>query len=345
MFWCALFRVEEDMRELERRKQSLLMQYKQHKKRGSDSSSHGSQTPGKKSSVGSMEGVLSPPLNKRVVRLREYEEGDLSVSGTSTEKDAAAEGDPPTSHTPPNLNLKISEFERRVKEDLEAGLSGRHHPQAATMTEKGEELSSTPGLSQNWSKSSSLSASGGSGTSPLHLLPHHGGGGGAPPPSASTSTSLVNSDLPRHSPGMEKWSATSSSSSPSELNRTVPQHPSAQPTFCPFPLPTSPTMGGKARFSSSSGVPTGLSRNQAFSHSDSNEWTEFACASVSGSSVEVGGGAVSTVSSPYVGGGGGGGGGGGSSEEISEFDPIRTRSNSNLSSAGGDHPSKPSMIS
>ena len=277
-----------------------------------------------------MEGVLSPPLGKRVVRLREYEEGDATVGGGSSEKDrsvkgvAAGEGDSPSLHaTPPVLNERLTEFERRVKENLDVEL---RHPSHGS-SDKGDDFGSASGIQQNWSKSSSLSASGGSGTSPLH-----------PPLPPSASASLMNPELSRHSPG---WSSTASSSSPSDLRSAAAVGGSSQPpNFAPFATPTSPTPRTQFSVHAAAGGSTGrgVGRKPAggVTHSDSNEWTEFAYASVSGSSVEVGGvynNSSSSSSSKK--------GNGEMLNSMSEFDPIRTRANSSLSGSSSTDSSKP----
>lgn len=245
-------------------------------KRGSDSSSsQGSRTPNKKSSVCSVEALSSPPLlHKRVVRLKEYEEGDVPMK---TEKVSTSKAEAHHSH-----NLNREKMEMRVKEELEMELSphSRHHvAQAPVTTERGEEPSNTH-MPQNWSKSTA-------GNSPLH------------------------SSSSRQYPTMDKWGTTESRS-----NTAATATPMQSLSYFSPPPPPSPT----SMHSSRSGFLDG-SHSKTVSHSDSNEWTEFACASVSGSS-EVGNRVYSSQpSSAEV-----------LSVSMSEFDPIR--SSPSTSSAG-----------
>ena len=327
------------MKELERRRQGLLERYKQ-KKRGSDSSQD-SQSPGKKSSVGSMEVLLSPPLAKRAVRLQEYQEATAKTSGELSSEEPTPR--PPSAmasnhhhhhhHTPSptphhyhassptpqqhgnarHSNEKITEMERRVKEELEAELTTHGH----THRRGDEHFKSSTGIG---------------GTSPLH--------------------STHAQDLPGRSPMVphsDKRISTSSSSSPSAAP--------AQPAFTSgshFTAPTSPpTSHSRKTGSGFADCSSGARKKPPFSQSDSNEWTEFASASVSGSSVEVGGGGARPSFPLYAGSHPPGPGGSQSGDNMSEFDPIKTASSStstittNSGAAGGsgnsDHPSRPSM--
>ena len=293
-----LCRLDEEVKELERKKQSLLEQYKQ-KKRGSDSSQDG-RSPSKKSSVDS--GVLlSPPLQKRVVRLQEYEEAPApqvlrTDSPPAGKSDAEAPVTTSSSLAPAHAHLhqtsparkqshdKINEMERRVKEELEA------------------DFNNTRRRDDTGLRGSSTNIAGTS-HSPLHSMP----------------------DLPRQSPVLsEKWSHSTSSTAASSSADTRTHN-----TFSGFP-PTSPTLPGAGR--------SGSFANKM--KSDSNEWTEFACASVSGSSVEVGGSnkpfSVHPSSGETL----------SSSTNMSEFDPIKTAGSGNSSSAGtGSNSGDPSRSS
>lgn len=266
---------------MEKRKRSLLDHYK-HKKRGSDSS-QGSHSPSKKSSIDSGEVLLSPPP-KRVVRLQEYEEAAIIPKSEGPAPSGKLEEPMPphsrrtSSPTHSSGRDKISEMERRVKEELEVELTTRGRE---------EHSKSSPNII--------------GGSSPLHTT----------------------QDLPRQSPVLsEKWSHASSSTSDTR------PHTSSMITassFSHFP-PTSPT---STRSKKTSGF-VDSNRHKLSSHSDSNEWTEFAYASVSGSSVEVGSKPF-TVYSTHPGSG---------ETVMSEFDPIKTASSG--TSSGGD-PSKPPM--
>lgn len=256
------------MQQLEMRKQSLMEAYDQ-RKRGSDSSQSSSGLGhSKKPSVCSVDVLTSPPLQKKVARLQEYEE--VSVKG----KPSSSDSTPSHTHNP-----KISEMEMRVKEELEAGLSTYRQQQHKRSDEQG-------GLS--------LAQTRGKGSS----------GGGSP-------------RHDRHSP-VNKWGGASTS--PSEV-RPSPAHAVSShtpPTFGHFPPSPTATRPGRSGFHDG--------QKSISLHSDSSEWTEFACASTSGGSVEVGGQLLSSVYSSSN-------SGGRDSNNMAEFDPISTIT--------GD-PSKPS---
>lgn len=251
---------------MEKKKQTLLDQYK-HKKMGSDSSPGSS----KKSSVDLAEGLLSPPLQKRVVRLQEYEEAAIPAKIEVNSASPKPEELTRSTHSP--SHDKISEMERRVKEELEVELTARGRE------EQSKSSSSMVGINN----------------SPRHSTP----------------------DLPRQSPVLsDKWvHHTSPSSSSSSSSDTRLPHTST--AFGHFP-PPSPTLSHSKK-----------AGHKLPPHSDSNEWTEFACASVSGSSVEVGSGPFSVYSTHPS-------SGETISSNMSEFDPIKTESSS-------ADPSKPSM--
>ena len=258
------------MKELEKRKQRLLDQYT-HRKRDSDSSSLeslGHLTTSKKSSVGSMETPPSPPHHKRVVRLQEFEEGDTS----ETEQEASH----PDRHThySPGQD-KVSEMEKRVKEELEVELT----PQRLHPPDKGEELGGVM-VHHNWPKRS------------------------------GSSSPLVQPTIEQMP--LEKWNNTHHSpSSPKTISQPYMTH------FPSLSLQTSLQLG-------QGGGKTLQTGPRVVSHSDSNEWTDFACASVSGSSVEVGGPLSSRPSS-------GEGSMSSTAANMAEFDPI-----SCFTSASGD---------
>ena len=264
------------MKQLEKRKQSLMNMCNQ-RKRGSDSSQGSSGIgPSKKSSVVSMDPLTSSPSFQKKVLLQEYEEGELPLRG---KKDVSKRLSEDSGHPHSESHEKICEMERRVAEELEVELK---------QPLKRSEEQGALGVSRTWSKSSNF-------TSPLHS-------------SASD----------RHSP-VGRWT----SPTPSEVH-PAPSH--TPPTFSHhhFP-PLSPT--------ATTHTDTGRSgfldnRSRKVSHSDSSEWTEFACASTSGGSVEVGGRLGSSVnsSSNHL-----------SSKDtlsMSEFDPIST-------SITGDPPKPP----
>lgn len=279
MIFC---RLDQELKQLERKKQSLVEQYIQ-KKRVSDSSSQGSShAPSKKTSVCSMDALNSPPLHKKVVRLQEYEEGENSVNAIKE----VAVGDSIAHHAHDlNRDDKISEMERRVMEKLDASLSTSKQGKEAVIS---------------WSKGSMVSI-------PLH----------------PTATAL----LDRQSPVLAKWAATTP---PSDGKPTAPltsQSP-AFGLFTPPPPSSSPTSTVRPN---RSGFHSSNSGHKSASHSDSSEWTEYACVSTSGGSVEVGGGGGGRE----VGGGGRLGSNSSSSSNqpsssgetalcVSEFDPIGT---------------------
>lgn len=247
-------RLEEEAKEVERKKQKLMDQYRQHK-RGSGSSSLDSSghLASKKSSVDSA--MDSPTQHKRVLKIHEYEEGDSSC--------AYLHSTPPL----PTQTSKISELEERVKEDLDAGLTASPRQQ---LTDKVEEFGA------QWSKYSGSSGS-------LYSA----------------------GEISRHSPG--HWA--SPTSSPSEQGTTQPLPP--QPLCSPAITASSSRQAGVG------GEYVGGTRGEGghFSHADSEEWTEFTCASVSGSSVEATGVQFSSVGME-----------GHISSGMSEFDPIVSKS-------------------
>lgn len=265
------YRLDKEMKQLQRRKLSLIELYSE-RKRGSDTSQGSSGLgPSKKSSVCSMD---SPPLQKKVVRLQEYEEVEIQpVKGKGSLQDSTR------CHTHNMSHDKIIEMERRVKEELEAGLSTG----LATFRQpkRGEERGLSP--SQTWSKGS---------TSPQHS-------------SASD----------RHSPVIGKCG---SGISTSEVRPVGPSHhatAAGTPAtfghhYPPSSPPTNSARPGRSGFHDNG--------RRNVSHSDSSEWTEFACASTSGGSVEVGGQLSSSVysSSNHLSSAG--------AISMSEFDPIRT---------------------
>jgi hypothetical protein len=119
----------------------------------------------------------------------------------------------------------------------------------------------------------------------------------------------------QHSPGVARWGGSGSATSPTHHRITAAGAVTAPPTFSHHFPPRSP--------------PAHNNGSSKFSHSDSSEWTDFACVSTSGGSVEVGGRLGSSVysSSNNL-----------SSNEaiiMSEFDPISA-------SVTGD-PSKPTQ--
>lgn len=262
------FRVEKKIRQLEKRKQNLMEMYNQ-RKRGSDSSQGSSGIgPSKKSSVASMDPLQSPSSHKKVL-LQEYEEGELPLKG---KKDVSKRSSEDSGHPHSESREKISEMERRVKEELEAEFKPKRAEDPSSLS-----------ASRSWSKVSNF-------TSPLHS-------------SASD----------RHSPVVGgRWV----SGGLSEVH-PVPSH-TAPPPSGHFP-PLSPTATAHLEARRSGFHDNG----RKVSHSDSSEWTEFACASTSGGSVEVGGQLGSSVYSSRD-----------TLCGMSEFDPIST-------SISGDFPKPP----
>lgn len=283
------------MRELEKRKQLLL-----EKKRGSDSTQGSYNTPSKKS----MESLLSPPLSKKVLRLQEYEEGGDTIKvGGDTTRENRVPSSAHYSRTEEGGERRGKEAERRGKEADHRG-SDKLNEMERRLKERLEvELS----LSTSRQESGSMFS--------------HGWSKGLPSPAMGTSP-MHSSDNTR-SPSLNSWR---NSTSPSDVR---PGGGHGTFGYCPLPTTTTTALAGGAGGSGHHPHPSASTGNgsgfhdarKVISHSDSSEWTEFACASTSSGSVEVGGqiGTVSTHSSSTP------------IRSLSDFDPISTNSSTDPS--------------
>ena len=329
LFVCS--RLEEQLRELEKRKQLLL-----EKKRGSDSTQGSYNTPSKKSSICSMDSLLSPPLSKKVLRLQEYEEGGdtikvgvdtikvavdtIKVGGDTIRENSSVhhsrteEGERRVKEAEQHKKEadhrgdKIDEMERRLKESLEVELSTSRQESGSMFSHSWSKGSSSPMHLSDSTRSPSLNSwrnstspsdvRAGSGHSNAHTFGHYP----LPPATATTTTGSGHHPL---TPG--STTATGSGHYP------LTPGPTTTAGSGHYPLPTTTTTAGSGNYPlPSPALASGSGFHDArriISHSDSSEWTEFACASTSSGSVEVGGQIATT---PI--------------KNLSDFDPISTNS-------------------